>query len=60
VTPVLCAPISDLPELERVARRTPLEQGVLKDLKDGDELVITGGDPLLEAQETSLVKVVRL
>jgi pyruvate kinase len=57
VTPVLCAPIPDLEGLERAARRRLLEQGVLK---GGDEVVLTGGHPLLEAEGTNLVKVVRL
>jgi threonine dehydrogenase-like Zn-dependent dehydrogenase len=57
VTPVLCAPIPDLAGLERAACRALLEQGVLK---GGDEVVLTGGHPLLEAEGTNLVKVVRL
>jgi pyruvate kinase len=57
VTPVLCAPIPDLAELERAACGTLLAQGALK---RGDEVVLTGGHPLLEAAETNLVKVVRL
>ena len=57
VTPVLCAPIPDLAGLERAACGTLLAQGALK---RGDEVVLTGGHPLLEAAETNLVKVVRL
>ncbi|HEX2513395.1 MAG TPA: pyruvate kinase [Chloroflexota bacterium] len=57
VTPVLCGPIPDLAGLERAACGTLLAQGALK---SGDEVVLTGAHPLLEAAETNLVKVVRL
>ena len=56
VTPVLCEPIPDLAGLDGVACGTLLAQA----LKSGDEVVLTGAHPLLEAAETNLVKVVRL